>query len=1430
MLHHRLRLIQWMIALFFLPIMGQSQTLVWADNFDSTINPNVWTYDFGDGCERSLCGWGNSELEYYTSRQENVRIENGNLVIEARKETFGASAFTSGRIKTEGRVHFQYGTLEARIKVPNISNGLWPALWTLGTVGGVWPTIGEIDILEMGAQAALQANLGNKRVSSAVHWNNGGPKSDTVSTFDSPNDLSADYHLYKMVWNSTTINMYIDNQMYFSFNINPAIYPKRKAFHTPHFILLNLAVGGAYPGIFATAGITAPLPGKMYVDYVRLYQQPTDSLFIGTQNAPAGNFGVFTETTAISDSIVIGKDATLNYWNNLTNIAGAAAAEGNQVLAVHANANDWFGWGIDNRYVNLSNYTTGSLVFRFKTSYGGQFKVGITSGHGQSWINFPAGSQQFGLVRDGNWHTVTIPLSEFNNSALGRNIDLFSIKSAMLFAGDPATAAADFYFDDIYFKGGISPNPPPMVAITTPSPQAIFPTASTINIAANATDTNGTVQQVAFYSGGTLLGIDTSSPYSYQWTNPTVGIDTLLAVATDNQGATSSSLPVIIFVAPASNLAPNIQITTPANDTTAFTPANIVVSAQASDADGSIYKVAFFADSLLIGEVTTAPYQVNWASNAVGNHHLSAIATDNGGKTTTSTAVLVHLLQPVAPTVSITYPSNNSSFVPPANFTILVNAADANGSVVSVAYYNGTTLLGTATTSPFSMPLTNLALGNYAITAVATDNDGNTTTSSVINISVAPVACTGVAASGDYSYEVFSYGSNVYFTFHPLSPITGSTGAIIYLKQAGSSGAYAGYNMVASGSDFTFQTAVSAGTSLSFYFSYKVPSTGGENNSSNNPHQYVVGTVCVAGAPNVTIDSPADAASFTAPANIVVQATASTSLGSITSVSFYAGGTLVGVDSTNPYQTTWSGVAAGNYALTAQATSSNGLSTTSIPVNIVVVAPNTNGYCGTAFNKDYEYKATTNGGSVTFTFHPLSPITGCAYVILYLKVGTTGGYAGYNMAASGPDFLFTTSIATGASISYYFTYQVPSGGERNSSANPHSYMVGDNCTGLTGIAPTIYITSPTTGATFTEPANITIATNAADADGTVSNVVFFNGANSIGTVTAAPFEYNWTNVPAGNYVLSAKATDNVGLFTVSSLVKVVVGIDHSMGFCGTLSNGDYSYRIEKMNGKVVFTFHPLTPIQGCAYVLIYVREGNTGGYPGYQMVAVGNDFRFTKTIADSVPLSVYFTYQVPTGGERNSSATPHSYTVGAICTTPLPVKLIRFNAMLTHNNQVQLNWVTADEINNHHFVLFKSIDGKQFTAFASIAANKERGVYAYLDTAILRSGNCFYRLMQVDKDGHQQVLQTVKVLRENSNRVIQMTPNPLKGNMLTLYFGQSRNLNHQITIINASGKTVFANSLPQQGTLLQIHLEHPLAQGQYFLRIDQEAALALQIQ
>ena len=1396
----------------------KSQTLVWQDNFDSaTLNSNYWTYDFGDACDRAPgCGWGNSELQYYTSRTQNVRIDNGNLVIEARKENFGNSNFTSGRIKTEGRIHFMYGTVEARIKLPDVKNGLWPALWTLGTVGEVWPQIGEIDIMEMGSQAAIQANLANEHITGATHWNNGGNRGDTVSSYNNPTDLSAGYHIYKLVWTDKLITMYIDNTLYFSFNINKATTTNRTAFHTPHYLLLNLAIGGSYTGITTAAGITATLPGDMYVDYVKLYQNPGDSLYVGTQHAATGNFGIYTETTPCTDSINYAKDATISYWNNLTNITNAVPYEGKNIIAVEAAASNWFGFGISNRYINLSNYDTGSLKFQFKSTYKGQFKFGITTAFWQSWINYAAGVEKYGLIRDGNWHQVSIPLSAFNAPDSGRNFDMMSIHDAFQFAGDPPTGVTDFYIDNIYFSGGKKTIPLMNVAISAPINGAVLVAPASVTI--NST-TSANVSQVSFYNGNILLGTVTKAPFNFIWNSPTIGIDTLTAIAKDSIGNTLTSAPVIIIISKAGNKPPTTSISLPLNNATFLTPASITINAVATDSGIAIYKVDFYENGVLLGTSTASPYTYTWVGAPAGNYALTVIATNTAGQSTTSTVVNIVVNDPVLPTVSITSPANNSSFLPLSTIVLNATAAYSAGSITKVDFYSNNTLLGTSTTSPYSFNWTSVPYGNYTITAKATTNNASTVISDPIAITVSPVACTGIDGSGDFSYSVYTYAGTVYYRFHPLAPIVGSSSAIIYLSTTGS-GTFPGYNMTASGSDFVYTASIANGTTTTFYFSYAVPS-GGQRNSSTNPQTYTAGSVCVVGAPTVSITSPVNAASFSAPASITINANATSLTDSVKKVAFYYGTTLIGTDSTYPYSINWTNVAAGSYSLTAVATGINGISTTSIPVSIIVNVPNTDGYCGTSFNKDYEYKASTANGIVTFTFHPLTPITGCNAALIYIRPGTTGGYPGYNMTAVGTDFVYTQAITNGTNVSFYFTYNVPSGGQRNSSANPESYVVGTNCTGITLVPPTVTIISPSNGATYTDPASFPINISATDVDTTIRVVYLYSGSSLIDSTHTAPYNFTWNNVPAGNYILSAQATDNHNLSTISSLVNVVVNINNSMGFCGTLNNGDFSYRIDTSKGNVTVVFHPLSPITGCGYVYVYLRVGSTGTYPGYQMTKIGSDFIYTQSIATGTSISVYFTYQLPAGGENNTMATPVNIKVGTNCIN-LPVILTSYNATLLNNGTVAVKWTTTEEVNCSYFIVEKSLDGITFNTITKVSANNliTGSSYKILDVNPV-TGNNYYRLSQFDKDGKKTVFD-VKVIDINSNAKnnVYIYPNPVTNQKIKLNITNPSSSSVNIQLLGLAGNVIFEGNYMLQGSLLQINLPVKPAAGVYILKVN----------
>jgi beta-glucanase (GH16 family) len=234
-------------------------TLVFSDEFDApgTPDPAKWGYETGY--------IRNQEAQYYTSRVENARVENGVLVIEARKERHQSFGYTSASINTLGRFEFLYGRVEVRATIPT-GNGTWPAIWMLGVnrqqVG--WPACGEIDIME-------NVGFDPHRISAAIHttaYNHtrGTQKSakiDVASPWE-------DFHVYAMEWFPDRIDVFVDGQKYFTFR-NEGTGAAAWPFDTPQYLLINLAIGGSWGG---QRGIDdARFPHRYLVDYVRIYQQ-----------------------------------------------------------------------------------------------------------------------------------------------------------------------------------------------------------------------------------------------------------------------------------------------------------------------------------------------------------------------------------------------------------------------------------------------------------------------------------------------------------------------------------------------------------------------------------------------------------------------------------------------------------------------------------------------------------------------------------------------------------------------------------------------------------------------------------------------------------------------------------------------------------------------------------------------------------------------------------------------------------------------------------------------------------------------------------------------------------------------------------------------------------------------------------------------------
>ena len=333
------------LVITMLPSVGANKAeaatnwnLVWSDEFNgSTLNTSNWTAETGTGSS----GWGNNELQYYTNRGENLSVSGGNLVITARKESYGGMNYTSARIKTQGHYNVTYGKVEARIKLPS-GQGLWPAFWMLGSnitsVG--WPKCGEIDIME-------RVNS-NSNISGAVHWESNG-QADYARESGSI-DFSQ-YHTYSIEWDSSYIRWFVDGTLFNEFYIQNNTGGTEE-FQKPHFILLNLAVGGNWPG---SPNSSTPFPSQMLVDYVRVYQGQSSS-------SPIVSGGIYTLAAKCSGKVL-----------------DVAEASNNDGAKMH----QW------------TNYSANNQRFRIDDMGGGYYK--LTAVHSGKCLDVPYGEATTGL-------------------------------------------------------------------------------------------------------------------------------------------------------------------------------------------------------------------------------------------------------------------------------------------------------------------------------------------------------------------------------------------------------------------------------------------------------------------------------------------------------------------------------------------------------------------------------------------------------------------------------------------------------------------------------------------------------------------------------------------------------------------------------------------------------------------------------------------------------------------------------------------------------------------------------------------------------------------------------------------------------------------------------------------------------------------------
>ncbi|MCP3918669.1 MAG: family 16 glycosylhydrolase [bacterium] len=249
---------------------GAPYQLVWEDDFSgTTLDPTRWGPQIGTGCP-DLCGWGNSELQYY--RAENATVSGGRLTITAKEEPFGGRQYTSARLRTKNLGDFERGRFEMRAKLP-IGRGLWPAFWLLPTdsVYGVWAASGEIDVME---------NVGHDpdRVIGTIHYGDSYPgNTSSGGSYTLPSGtFHDDFHVFAIEWDDSEMRWYVDGNLYSTKTFwwsSGGPYPA--PFDQRFYILLNLAVGGTLPG---SPDASTQFPQTFEVDYVRVYQEPEHDL------------------------------------------------------------------------------------------------------------------------------------------------------------------------------------------------------------------------------------------------------------------------------------------------------------------------------------------------------------------------------------------------------------------------------------------------------------------------------------------------------------------------------------------------------------------------------------------------------------------------------------------------------------------------------------------------------------------------------------------------------------------------------------------------------------------------------------------------------------------------------------------------------------------------------------------------------------------------------------------------------------------------------------------------------------------------------------------------------------------------------------------------------------------------------------------------
>jgi hypothetical protein len=774
----------------------------------------------------------------------------------------------------------------------------------------------------------------------------------------------------------------------------------------------------------------------------------------------------------------------------------------------------------------------------------------------------------------------------------------------------------------------VKANVVPKVTLTSPAAGSTFNAPATISLAATATDGDGTVTKVDFYNGTTRIGTAATPPYLFTWSNVAGGTWSLTAKATDDRGGVGTSTAVSVKV----NKPPTAAVTAPANNATIVLPATVTIKASATDADGSVGKVEFLRDGVLLGADASSPYSYTWSGMAPGTYVLTARSTDNSGVSTTSAPVTVTVKNNAAPAVSITAPANGASLVSGVPVSITAAASDADGKIARVAFHvdDGTDrLLGTAAAPPYAVTQP-LAAGTNVLTAVAFDDKGASTTSAPVTVAVKQNALPSVVMTSPASDQIIlapsmlpdvrlaatasdSDGTVRVVKFYKLGPgdtdpvLLGSVATPPY-EVVWQSVPYGEYGVWAEATDNAGDTDVSG-------------------------HGLIVAATEPASPYGVNITSPVpfrSSVQFRAPATVVV--TAVPQGPTATGVELLVDG--VPVDrSTTPngpsgsYLLSWRDAPAGTYALTARSFDSYGRKSVSSVLNLVVDG-------GHAVSPAVTLTAPVEGQFVPrdtplSLSATLSDPSGTVSRLQFLY-----DYEWIGWSTTPPFGATWTNVSPGT---HRIAVQA-----LNGYADPLAESFAYVITPLLSRYPAAVITSPAASSSHAAGTPVTMTVEAVPRDGAITRVDFYEGISLLGSRSAPPYTVD-AYFPGGVHSIRAYV-DSVsrGAFTSPVTFSVAgTGAGSSIVITAPRQNERFAFP-----ATVQVTAEVVDPANLVDQVTFY--EANAP-------LAVVRQPPWSATLADLA------------GGSHTMTAAAHYRTGGSIGAAP-----VSFSIVLNSSPQVAL--------------------------------------------------------------------------------------------------------------------------------------------------------------